>query len=648
MRITVAKIGNNKTVNFAVEELCKYLKLIDSELMLDRRLYEEYSESVKGVIWVGGDKAFDKLLPEVDKRELDDAIYIDVDKSEGIITGTNPRSVLIAVYRFLKELGCAWVRDTSDGEIIPRYTLSPVSVYVCEKASYRHRGACIEGSDAYEHVFQLIDWLPKMGMNAFQKQFMIPGEFFDRWYDHLQNPYAEKESLTTEDIEAMVRSLEEEIDKRGLLYHAVGHGWTSGAIDIKSTGWAKNDVKFPEEKREFIALVNGVRDIHTDKPLCTNLCYSNPRVRQTMVDMVVDYCKKNPTVSYLHFWLSDGVNNFCECESCGDTRPSDWYVKILNEIDEALTENGIDTHVVFLAYVDLLWAPVEEKLKNPDRFTIMFAPIKRSYAQSFKEQCDREVKVPEFVKNKLEFPKDVAENVAHLRNWLEASGVQDGFDYDYHLMWNHTRDAGYFKTSKILFDDMQNLDKIGLNGMVSCQLMRGAFPSGLTMHMMAEALWDKTCDFEEKSDEYFLSAFGDDGLAVKAYTRRLSELLDPNDNEWEFAPVSAEQKKKLEEFIGVLNAFAPVVDKNIELCTDDNLRRSWEYLSYHKEIFERFAKALIRRADGADMAERERLADELVGFIAQNEMKYHRVFDVNNSVGYFKNSLIYYKGEEQK
>ena len=29
--------------------------------------------------------------------------------AKGVITGSNPRSVLIAAYRFLREVGCCWI-----------------------------------------------------------------------------------------------------------------------------------------------------------------------------------------------------------------------------------------------------------------------------------------------------------------------------------------------------------------------------------------------------------------------------------------------------------------------------------------------------------------------------------------------------------
>jgi len=646
MRVTIAEIEFDKTVRFACDELNKYLKMIDPDCIVDRRRYNEYDESVKNVIWVGIDKSFADKMPQVENTYLDDAILVEVQGLSGVISGTNSRSVLIAAYRFLKELGCAWVRNTADGEIIPRYALTPFSVYVCEKASYRHRGVCIEGSDNSEHIREMIDWLPKAGMNAYQIQFFVPGEFFERWYHHVGNPYLEKEPVSDDDVMSMVRAIEDEIDKRGLLYHAVGHGWTSGVIGVDANGWANKTSEFPEDKKEYLAEVDGKREIFQGMPLCTNLCYSNPGAKKAIVDLVVDYCKKNRRVDYLHFWLSDGENNSCECEKCRDILPSDFYVDLLNRIDEELTCERLDTRIVFLVYCDLLWAPKKLRLNNPDRFTLMFAPIKRKYLKSIKDEDFSSDAVTPFVKNKVKLPTDIKELVSHLKHWFNCSGVRDGFDYDYHLMWDHLRDPGYVISTKILFDDMQNLDKIGLNGMISCQLTRSAFPTGLPMQLMADALWDKTCDFEEKSDEYYLAAFGDDGLRVKEYTCELSRLMNPHENSWEFKPVSETQKSNLIRAVGLMAEFEKTVEKNIKEIKDENLRRSWEYLTYHKELITKFAKALIRRAQGADMSERERLAEDLRAYLFSNEMRYHRVIDCNNYSGFYINSITYYKGEQ--
>ena len=64
-------------------------------------------------------KKYEEFLPEVEDKYSDDAIYINIENGKGVITGTNPRSVLIGVYRYLNELGCAFIRPGIDNEVIP-------------------------------------------------------------------------------------------------------------------------------------------------------------------------------------------------------------------------------------------------------------------------------------------------------------------------------------------------------------------------------------------------------------------------------------------------------------------------------------------------------------------------------------------------
>ncbi len=628
MRITLAKIGNNKTIDFALDELEKYLKLIDADSVIDRRVYSDYDENVENVIWVGESESFSSRFPEVENPELDDAILIDIAQMSGIISGNNQRAVLIAVYRFLRELGCAWVRNTRDGEIIPSYSLIPVSMYICEAASYRHRAICIEGAVNFEHVRDMIDWIPKAGMNGYYIQFFIPGNFFERWYSHSSNPYLPPEPINAEDIEAMVYAIEEEIEKRGLLYHAIGHGWTSKPFGFDFSGWHTEDSsKIPADVKPLIAEIDGERKFYHDLPMATNLCYSNPVARGIVTDAIADYCISHPEVNYVHFWLADAVNCFCECDNCRDVLPADHYVMMLNEVDEKLTAANCDTKVVFLIYYDLLWAPKTEKLKNPNRFVLMFAPITRKYSQSFKDEIPKSDETAEFKRNKLIIPKNVSENISYLSKWFENSGAKDSFDFDYHLMWDHQNDAGYYLTAKTLFDDMQALEKIGLRGMVSCQLTRASFPTGLPMQMMADALWDKECDFEEKSDEYFLSAFGIDGLAVKEYMKKLSELFDPDYMRHAIEEVNPEMQKKLAQVQGLISEFEKVIESNL-MCTENgNLRKSWEYLSYHAQIIKKLAHAMSCRARGADADEKRRLFVEVSDFVNKLEPKLHHVLD---------------------
>ena len=178
-QVVLARIGTDETVRYAAQELYTYLKKIDNSLFVDIRFYSEYDESVKNAIWVGQSEAFSDKLLEVEDNFLDDSIYINVENSAGIITGCNPRAVLIAAYRFLKELGVAWIRPADDGEVVPEYAIKRLDVFVQEKASYRHRAICIEGAVSYEHVLEMLKWIPRAGMSGYYFQFLRPFTFFE-------------------------------------------------------------------------------------------------------------------------------------------------------------------------------------------------------------------------------------------------------------------------------------------------------------------------------------------------------------------------------------------------------------------------------------------------------------------------------------
>ena len=42
MKLTIAKIGDNKTVSFATDELIRLIKTMDSSVVLDVRKYDSY------------------------------------------------------------------------------------------------------------------------------------------------------------------------------------------------------------------------------------------------------------------------------------------------------------------------------------------------------------------------------------------------------------------------------------------------------------------------------------------------------------------------------------------------------------------------------------------------------------------------------
>lgn len=633
MNWKLTQLGGDRTVAYAADELHKYLKRMDRDARISRISSDGYDENHKNALYIGCDGAFDALLPKVDDPRRDDAIYVNVSGGAGIITGTNPRSVLIAVYRYLRALGCAFLRPGRDGDIIPKCVPEATPVYIAEAASYRHRAVCIEGAVSYEHVADMIDFLPKISMNGYFVQFKKPYEFFTRWYSHASNPTMPAEPITEDELDGMYDMLRGEITKRGLMYHAVGHSWTCEPFGVPGTTWAPIGYEPPESIAACLAKVNSKRDWWGGVPLNTNLCYSNPAVRATVTSAIADYCEEHPDVDYLHFWLADGSNNHCECDRC-KALPADYYVMMLNELDEKLTAKGIDTKIVFLIYVDLLWEPKHEVIKNQDRFVLMFAPITRTYSASYtvNEEEVAAVELSPYEKNKLTMPRTVAENVARLRKWQEMFRG-DSFDYDYHMIFDQVNDPGSIQLAKTVAEDMRNLCKIGLNGMNSCQTQRVFFPTSLPMLAMAETLWNKDAAFSDIARDYFTNAFGTDGIKVWRYLSVLSDLFDPAYQRGEKPAVDEDKAREFAKIPGIIADFMPVITRNIARPhIPATQKQSWEYLLYHAQASTIYAEACAYRADGMQEDAAAKF-DALIAYFNRVEPEIHPVFDVSRFMG---------------
>ncbi len=605
---------DNNTLIFASYELQKYLGyVIDDDISIIPANAEFKTKPNTVFLMINQNLN----ISGISDPELDDAIHIDIKDCSGIISGTNARSVLIGVYRYLKELGFAFLRPGKDGEYYPdKFRFKDVNL--TEKSSYRHRSVCIEGSVSQENLMDMIDWIPKASMNGYFMQFQIPRVFFDRWYLE-ETPFREKLELTNEEILLIVSLAEEEIKKRSLMYHSAGHGWTCQVVGIDGTSWEKHEE--PEEKYRYrLALVNGERKLWEGIPLNTNLCYSNFEVRNILTDNIISYCKSHPGLSYLHFWLADAFNNNCECENCKGTNISDYYVMMLNELDEKLKKENLDTRIVFLLYFDLLWKPEVEKIKNKDRFVLMFAPITRSYSSSYCTEAKGETKPYEY--NKIELPKDVGENLAYLKEWQkEFDG--DSFDFDYHFMWDHYYDFPQYNHAKILSGDIKNLEKIGLDGLVSCQIQRAFLPTSLNMNIMAETLWNKDADFDFVALKTLEKEFGSEYKFVIDYLSFLSDNGCAKAIREEERISTSENIASLDKSIEKIDCSASFIENQISNSDDNQKTNAWEKLKFFSQLYKEMLLTYKQIAQGntdVDISHIKKLALE-------NEMRFRDEFD---------------------
>ncbi len=579
---------------------------------------------------------FGLVVDGVDDPTMDDAIYIDVRDTKGVIAGSNPRSVLFAVYRFLEASGCRWIRPGHGGDYVPSRRIDNLSVRLSDKAMYRFRGDSPDGAYSLDHVLEKIEWSSKVGLNTYYAEFFIPRYNYNDYYSRKNYPSLKNpEQRTDSEIIAYHGLAKREAKRRGMLIHAVGHGWTGkffGNPEIECDH--RGTLTVPEDQKKYLALVGGERVMRG--PTTTDLCYGNPEVQRRLVALVADYAEAHPEVDFLHFWLDDRMNATCECELCRNTRQSDFYVMLLNSIDRELTRRTLSTRIVSLIYHDLLWPPEKERLANPDRFVLLFCPISRLYDKPY-EILSADIDLLPYHLNENKLPHDIQTNIAFLREWQKSGFMGMGAVYDYHMTWHHSYDMGYYGLTEVLAEDIRRLRDLGLNGYVSCALLRAFYPTGFPLYVHARLLWNPEYRTEDLAREYFVGAFGEEGTQVQEYMKALSDLSCygtfyeiwrtktlPSDTE------RAEVIQKLARIPDVVGKFRPVISRN-ETMGDTAHQLSWKLLSVHSGMVLRMTDVLRFRVE--DRREEEDEAwKKLVDYLVLHEEDTDGVFCIGHFI----------------
>ncbi len=434
---------------------------------------------------------------------LDDAFSVRVKDAKGSIVATNERAVLIGVYHYLVRQGCRFLHPGKGGELIPRID-TPTDVDETWYASVRHRGTTSMGlwtpASGIDGVLDFIDFLPKVAMNTFFNE-------LEDYYSIVENAYKrEGVPFSRESYAQGHQKTLAALKARHILYHNAGHGWTTRMMKgIEKLGFDEDDT--PCENTEILALTGGKRKIFQKKPLFTNLCYSNEEVRKGLARLVLAYAEAHPETDFIHVWLADFYGNFCECERCRQKRPSDHYVAILNEIDRLLTAAGSKQKVVFLIYFELMYAPLFERLNDPERFVMLFCPYGRNFLLPYRDTPARPY-APKLSNDFSESDMDMGLYLAQLRDWKRIYGG-DSIIFDYTFY-----DGTYFQNlfhvdfAEIPHLNCKDMKEYGLNGRIECGHMRAHFPTAFPLYAMANETFYGNTDYALLRREYFESAYG--------------------------------------------------------------------------------------------------------------------------------------------
>ncbi len=629
--VKIEILRSTETIRYAAEELEKYIIMVDSNAKTN--IVEAFGEIKLGLF---ADFGIDSS--EINDPIIDDVIDVKIDGLQGYIAGSNDRSVLFGVYKYLKSAGCRWVRPGDDGEHIPQKDLSSHSFTYRKKADYPFRGQAIEGAVSFEHVRDTILWLPKVDMNLFMIEQIVPYNYMSRWYLHTANTILPHDDIPYKDYCKYASDLELVVKKCGLQLHALGHGALNEAFGIRyKAPYMTYDV--PEDAENALAMVGGKRKLHRGHPMQTHVCMSQKWVRDRVVNWLVDYMKEKPYIDFMHFWLADAINNQCECEECCKKTPSDWYVEMLNEIDKKLIEENIDSKIIFIMYVDTLWPPIVEKLNNPSRF-IMTTACGSGKGYSEKR---REGGIPKWERNNFSIVGGLDMALAFIDGWKP---IFDGpkFIFEYMFYTDHYADPGHMTFARQVAKDMKALRVTGFDGIMSDQTQRCYFPTGLPVSIFGEFLFDTSLETEEYINKYMQDSFGQDWREAKKYLETVSSSFDfeamKQNTDVTAQDTGCEDKNSnkagiignatlgdiIAKLPALINEFDQIIEKNL-VITDKCHKESWRILSYHCEyvkglsrIYFALSRDDIETANGAFV--------ELVNYLSKVEGEINQCFDL--------------------
>ena len=604
--MTIYLLDCHSAVTLAGDELARCLQTMTGKPV---RVCSAEQFSGEPAIYLGVAASFAELanLPAVADPKWDDAFCLRSVGESLIIAGANPRSVLIGAYQYLRELGAEWLWPGGDGELLPQIDDIPLQGFeMSQVAANRHRGVCIEGAPALEHVTDMVEWLPRVGLNSYFLQFQVASYFWRQWYEHHLNPtWEDVRELTEEECRDLDQVVIGEVRKRGLILHQVGHGWTAAALNLPTNGWVEYHEELPDSERALLAEVNGERRIWGNIPINTELCYSNPEARRRIVKTVLDYAQAHPEVDLLHFWLSDAPNNYCECGQCRQMSPSDWYVMLLNEISPRLKQVAPDMKLVFLAYHDTLWPPEQLELDlSHDNLVYMFAPISRCYAHHLADpECGEAQPLPRPECNKVVMPRDNQANAQLLQLW-DGLRPEDSFAFDYHFMWAWREDRMTVRLAEITPLDIADYAERGVGGLMNCCAQRIFYPNGWPYYLVARTLWGESGGLEQKA-QYFTGAYGQAAATAEGFLAGLAEVTGSpihGQSWWEAA--DGERARKVLNWLGEQTAS---LQAGAQQATDATRQRSWRLLLHYHRLVTSLWQALAARLSG----ENERALDLL-------------------------------------
>lgn len=508
---------SNNTLRLAGEELTRWLSAACSTAEFGCTNKLERAHFVLGTF----EDLSELLGQELDNDPWIDEIVVRSVNGRLILAGSNPRSVLFAVYTYLDSLGFAWTMPGPDGEVIPRLEHIPLDHYdIYHKASLMYRGFGLAGAYDVHQGQEFVAW---MARNRFNYLF-IEGNTAQPAYQQ-----ALGRKVPMQEARRYDRQIIRAAKMRGLTFEHVGHGWTAWTLGFPPGSPRRKEYRLSDEMREMAAELNGVRGIYQNSPGNTHLCLSHPQSQQRMAKLVCHYAQGHPDVDVLAIWMADGFNNWCECSACSQVHPCDLWVQLINRIAREAYEVRPSLKLEVLGYSVLMEPPPTQKIDNSrGNLIFMYAPFIRCYLHSLDDSnCVSDQPPHKFPPaNQWHYPMNW-EYFQYFEGWREQfSGTN--YVFDYYCWLPIKRDIFEGNVPETICRDMKSYPAHGINGCIDCSRAQSFWPTPMARWMQARASWDASVDYELERRRLLELVYGEHAGTVDEYLAMTYQHLLPH------------------------------------------------------------------------------------------------------------------------
>ncbi len=437
-----------------------------------------------------------------------------------VLAGSNPRSVLFAVYSYLEGLGFAWVVPGPDGEVAPRLKKIPLEGYdVRHRASLTYRGIGLAGAFDGEMGAEFVEWMARNRLN----HLFLEGDTRRSSYQQ-----ALGRKLTMAEARRHDRLVVRAAKERGLIYEHMGHGWTAWTLGFPPGARRAKRPQLSGEALRMASEIGGVRGLPRGRSGNTQLCLSNPASHRRMTEIVCRYAEAHPEIDVLSVWMADGFNNWCECSRCTKVHPSNLWARLINRMAREVYRVRPELRLEVLGYSVLMEPPPAERIDNSrGNVVLMFAPFLRCYLHTLDDpRCITKPPLHTFPPvNKLHHPMN-REFFRFFEGWRRAFEGSN-YVFDYYCWLPIKRDIFEGNVPETICRDFRSYPRHGITGCVDCSRAQSFWPTPLARWLYAHASWDASTDYASERQRLLELTFGGHAGTVARYLDLTYECLLP-------------------------------------------------------------------------------------------------------------------------